>query len=110
MQYEVDRWAGHPNTHCPFCSFATTSANATEVMDGHVAAVHSVQLREQLATEMAEKVKAEREAMSKEQLLEAAQQRGVEGLSTRNTRDQIIAALDAADAATAAAPAASEDA
>lgn len=112
MQYQTDSWHGHENTHCPFCSFATTSPNATALVDGHVAAVHPRQLRQALAGEMTAEVHATRNAMNKAQLLELATSMGIDGLSERNKRDEITAAIDAAEAnaTTAAAPAASEDA
>lgn len=103
MDYPVTDWHGHPNHHCPFCSFATTSPNATELIDAHVAAVHPTAVREAVAAEMTAQLQAARKAMNKEQLLELAKSFGIEGLSMKNTRDEIEAAIAASETETAAA-------
>lgn len=105
MDYPVSDWRGHRNTHCPFCSFATTSDNAIEQLDAHVSRVHPTQLREALAAEMTVQIDELRKAMNKGQLLElaTAEPLSITGLSMKNTRDEIEAAIAARETEIAAA-------
>ena len=96
MEYLVTDWRGHPNTHCPFCPFATVSDDAAQQLDHHVSKHHPVQLREAIAAEMASEFSETRKAMNKEQLLAyATDELGIQGLSMRTNRDDIEAAIAA---------------
>lgn len=102
MEYAVTDWRGHPNTHCPFCSYATVSENAIEQVDSHISLVHPNEVRQAAAAEVTAEIEAQRKAMNKEQLLELATSLEIEGLTMRDNRDVIEAAIAAKESETAA--------
>lgn len=97
MEYPVTDWHGNRNVGCPFCAFATVTEGADGIVDQHVASVHPTQLREAAAAEMGAEIAAAREVMTKPQLLELAEGMGIDGLTTRSSRDEITAAIAAAE-------------
>lgn len=104
MDYPVSDWRGHENVHCPFCPFATTTEGAGGIVDRHVAKYHPTELREALTAEMSAELEAARKAMNKEQLLErATTDLGIEGLTMRDSREDIEAAIAAKETEAAAA-------
>lgn len=104
MDYEVTDWRGHANTHCPFCSFATVDTDGDAKVSAHVRHHHPVEIREALAAEMAAELEETRKAMNKEQLLDrATADLGIEGLTMRDSREDIEAAIAAKETEAAAA-------
>lgn len=95
MEYVVSDWLGHDNVHCPFCPFATVSADGQQVVEQHMTFAHPTELREALVAEMAASDAEARDAMNKPQLLELADVLEVGGLTTRSTRAEIEAAIAA---------------
>jgi hypothetical protein len=100
MKYPVTSWHGSRNMHCPFCNFASTSSNARAQIDAHVAAVHPAQLRKAMVDDASEALVGRR---TKADLLEQAAAAGIEGLTDKNTRVEIAAALKAAEETASAA-------